>query len=319
MPRPAKQKRDLDETLTSARTLLSKLDDVPADSAETLILRMQTLVDLLRDLQDLSLHHTERLLSRSSGSERILQYLQLRLGEVVSREELFVVSAILEYARRIREWEDEFGWEIKSSKQGYTLKKAQPDDAKAERWQTMNRIRRSQGPAMAKMLELLQCYVGQVVTTAQLRYVAEGKDLRRVRELRTERGWLVMTRNTGMPELKMGQYVLIDSEPMEEHDRVITDRTIVRILTRDGNRCQKRVCGWHPSDRVAGDPRQYVELHHVTWHVDGGANDDQNLVTLCNMHHKEVHKHKVGPEAFFLWLQDSEGQESKPTAASLQR
>ncbi|MFL6439329.1 MAG: HNH endonuclease [Terriglobales bacterium] len=91
---------------------------------------------------------------------------------------------------------------------------------------------------------------------------------------------------------------------MEAHDRHIDNETIVDVLTRDGNCCQK--CGWHPNERVAGDPRQYIELHHINWHSEGGANDPNNLATLCNVHHRKVHNLKLDPASFQEWVSHSD-------------
>lgn len=33
-----------------------------------------------------------------------------------------------------------------------------------------------------------------------------------------------------------------------------------------------------------------LELHHVRHHRDKGGNTVENLVTLCNMHHDEIHR-----------------------------
>ena len=53
------------------------------------------------------------------------------------------------------------------------------------------------------MLALFQALpIGEPISTAQLRYVTDNKDMRRVRELRTEFGWRIMTKNTGMPQLR---------------------------------------------------------------------------------------------------------------------
>jgi predicted HNH restriction endonuclease len=114
-----------------------------------------------------------------------------------------------------------------------------------------------------------------------------------------------MTRYTGMPQLKSGEYVLIDAARMEPHDRDIGKDAVIAVLKRDGNRCQK--CGWHPKDRIPGDPRQYIELHHVNWHAEGGSNEPDNLATLCNVHHKTVHTLKLNPEDFKRWLSEAAG------------
>ncbi len=38
------------------------------------------------------------------------------------------------------------------------------------------------------------------------------------------------------------------------------------------------------------DPRKRLELHHRTQHKDKGENTVQNLVTLCNVHHDDIHR-----------------------------
>jgi hypothetical protein len=223
------------------------------------------------------------------------------VSQEIEGEELEVVSGISEYARRVREWRVEFGWPITHNGSRYILERDEPDDTKAELWRTLNTIRRSGSSARDNMLALFKALpVGQPISTAQLRYVADNKDMRRVRELRTEFGWRIMTRNTGMPQLRADQYVLVDPTPMEPHDRQINPETVVRVLQRDKNRCQK--CKWHPNERVTGDPRQYIELHHINWHSEGGANELDNLATLCNVDHRTVHTLKLNPEGFRQWL-----------------
>jgi HNH endonuclease len=289
------------EIVESATRLLGTADTEPPASPEALREKVRALVNLSRDGKELGLYHVMPLLPHDSAAERILAYLKLFVGQKIEGEELEVVSAISEYARRVREWRVEFGWPIEHSGSGYILESDEPNAEKAELWRTLNTIKRSGDSARDNMLALFRALpIGQPVTTAQLRYVANYKDMRRVRELRPQFGWRIMTRNTGMPQLKNNQYVLVDPEPMEPHDREIEKETVIAVLKRDGNRCQK--CGWHPNERVAGDPRQYIELHHMTWHSEGGANDEDNLATLCNIHHRKVHTLKLDANAFKGWV-----------------
>jgi hypothetical protein len=258
-------------------------------------------VSLAHDTKELALFYVKPLLPFDSGSERILNYLLMFLGQEIEGEELEVVSGISEYARRVREWRVEFGWPITYKRGSYVLEREQPDGEKAELWRTANTIKRSDVAARDKMLALFRALpIGTIVTTAQLRYVTDNKDMRRVRELRKQLGWKVMTRQTGMPQLKSGQYVLVDPLPLEPHDRQIDPKVIVKVLQRDKTRCQK--CGWHPSERVPGDPRQYLEIHHITWHSEGGENKLENLATLCNLDHKTVHTLKLNPDRFRDWV-----------------
>jgi hypothetical protein len=259
------------------------------------------LVQLSRDSRELGLFHVGGVLRAKSASERILEYLRLLVGEEIEGEELAVVSGISEYARRVREWRVEFGWPIIHRGDRYKLERDQPDQAKAQLWNTLNSIRRSKVSARDKMLAVFRSLpLNTPVTTAQLRYVTEGKDMRRVRELRTEFGWRIMTKKTGVPILRPNEYVLVDAEPVEEHDRHIPDEVLVAVLTRDKHRCRK--CNWHPNDRVVGDPRQYVEIHHIEMHSKGGSNEPDNLVTLCNMDHRNAHRLKLNPPALRQWL-----------------
>lgn len=297
-----KLKRSAEEIVESAKAILEELRTHPAADKIELDTRIKQLVALNRDLRELSLHHTQKLLSRDSAAERILDYLRLHVGEKVEGEELDVVSTISEYPRRIREWRVQFGWPIVRRGRYYILERDQPDREKAERWRIMNEIRRTDAAKRDKMLALFRAFPGQVITYPELQYVSRGADMRRVRELRTELGWRILSRNTGMPELKQGEYVLIDPDPVEEHDRHVDDKTVIAVLKRDGNRCRKAGCGWHPRDRAQGDPRQYVELHHIHWHAQGGRNESDNLITLCNVHHKEVHRLEIGPSDFDAWL-----------------
>lgn len=245
---------------------------------------IETLARIRRDVSDLGVKQVAELLPERSGAERILAYLRLRVGESVHGDELAVVSGIQEYARRVREWRVEFGWPIVQNKRLYTLLRSEPDHEKAALWQALNEIRRKGLSARDRMLELFLRFPRQVITTAQLRYVTNGVDMRRVRELRTEFGWRIMTRGTGAPTLKPGEYILADEEPVAEHDRHIADEVIVSVLRRDNYGCKK--CGWRPTQVIPGDPRQYIEVHHRLWHSEGGANTIDNLVTLCNVHHR---------------------------------
>jgi 5-methylcytosine-specific restriction endonuclease McrA len=55
----------------------------------------------------------KRVLQQPSGKARILEYLKLRVGEPVTKEELEVVAGIHDHPRRIRELRHE-GWDIVS-------------------------------------------------------------------------------------------------------------------------------------------------------------------------------------------------------------
>lgn len=290
-------------------------------------------VYLLRDLGS-SLISNE---TASSARDRILHYLQRYPLTVVAGDELAVVSGISEYARRVRELRVEFGWPIYSgttakqiledeiseglpdlfgadlptksillmSADDYILVGEQDRDA-AHRWNLANDIRKEGTSVRDRLLKYLQANVGNPVTGEELRYVARGAQSwpRRVRELRTEHGWPVATRNSGRPDLDVGVYILEDDRQLPPHDRHIPDPVRVAVLERDDFAC--RCCKWRPSARKPGDPRNLLELHHIEHHAVGGSNELENLITLCNVHHDEVHRRNLkSVRELIKWLSKS--------------
>lgn len=135
--------------------------------------------------------------------------------------------------------------------------------------------------------------VGRVVTTEELAYVARSARQypRRVRELRTEHGYMIATRFTSRPDLRMGQYVLETLDRLSEpHDRHIPDSVQREVYARDNNTCV--CCGWNRDRWTREDPR-ILELHHLDEHVGGGANTQENLVVVCSRCHDDVHADRL--------------------------
>jgi 5-methylcytosine-specific restriction endonuclease McrA len=141
------------------------------------------------------------------------------------------------------------------------------------------------------MLEYFRANVGSMLSGEEIRYVANNMTewARRVRELRTECGWPIVTRNTGRPDLNVGFYVLQADRKAHEHDRNIPDTVRGNILRRDRYNCTK--CGWSHDEYNPSDPR-HLELHHLKFHHKGGDNIEENLITLCTTCHDDVHRKK---------------------------
>lgn len=275
-------------------------------------------------------YHSLRSLGRSlmvgegtnAARDRIILYLRKYVGEVIDGDELMVVAGISEYARRLRELRVEAGWPIVSGitarevnleaeqdgdeseklpamrPEQYMLLDLTQDRDAAHRWRIANSIRKQPGGVKEKILGYLRQNVGHAVTNEELRYVANSKSewARRVRELRTEDGWAITTKVTGRPELSVGTYILEMDRQAPVHDRRIPDPVRRRVLVRDEYTCRQDGCGWAPDDWNRADPR-HLELHHYEEHAKKGRNTEENLVTLCNVCHDEVHGgHKKSPQ-----------------------
>jgi hypothetical protein len=285
------------------RELIASLRSIEASGLDgdlrAVILR---LVPVHHAARDLGVSAASRFgIEGASAFERIRVYLLRNEGKPVSGDELQVVSGISEYARRLRELRVEHGYLIvsgasKSVDAGvdlradeYLLVSVHPDQDAARRWKIANRIRKMPGGASDRLLEFLRENVGLVVTTEELAYVAKDAKsfARRVRELRTEQGFMISTKFSGRPDLKVGQYVLETTDRrMQPHDRSVDAEVERAVYARDSSQC--RACGWSRSDFSAQSPR-YLELHHLMPHASGGANSVENLLVLCSKCHDEVH------------------------------
>lgn len=247
----------------------------------------------------------------TAARDRILYYFRKYPGTIINGDELLVISGIQEYARRLRELRVQFGWSIVSGvtikemrEEGaeevpgelnamrpneYVLLSAAEDRDAAHRWHVANTIRKQSGSVRDKILKYLKANVGRGVTNEELRYVAGDKTewARRVRELRTEFGWPIATKTTGLPDLGVGVYVLQADRQSPEHDRSIPDDVRREVLRRDGYRCKP--CGWSHDEWNSSDPR-HLELHHMQHHVKGGENIEGNLKTMCTVCHDKIHR-----------------------------
>jgi hypothetical protein len=249
-----------------------------------------------------------------SARDRILFYFKKYPLVVIEGDELMVVSGIGEWARRVRELRVQYGWSIVSGvaaqemneneefpveginaaemgPDDYMLVEAAQDREAAFRWTVANEIRKKRLGIRDKILEFLRSNVGKPVTGEELRYVAKDRTewARRVRELRTEQGWPVVTKVSGRPDLAIGTYLLEQDRQSPPHDRYIPDPVRRAALVRDEYSCQK--CGWNHGKWNPADPR-HIELHHVEHHAHGGQNIQENLIAICTVCHDQIHVHE---------------------------
>ena len=140
------------------------------------------------------------------------------------------------------------------------------------------------GGARGKLRAHFLSNVGRVLDSDELRLVAENQSewARRIRELRTEEGYLILTHND-RSDLKPGQYLLETPKPQPAFQRAISKETRAFVLDRNGFTCQ--MCG-----AVAGEAHPYdvtrktrLHLGHIIDKSLGGTDDPANLRAICSV------------------------------------
>lgn len=148
----------------------------------------------------------------------------------------------------------------------------------------MPKAKTPRGGARGKLRAHFLANIGRVMGSDELRSVADNQSewARRVRELRTEEGYLILTHND-RSELKPGQYLLETPKPQPAFERAISKETRAYVLDRNGFTCQ--MCG-----AVAGEPHPYdptrntrLHLGHVIDKSVGGTDDPSNLRAICSV------------------------------------
>lgn len=285
-----------DDPASRIRELARRLEDI-ADglSEQTTRAPLDGVIADLRIFAVRQFGRKPRAAPGEGGGPQILRHLQNHVGEWLDGEELAVVSGIGEWARRVRELRVEQGYDIIQDEGKYLLKDAEPNAELAARWQTMNRIRNSDGSGKGRIQAFLRAYVGEVVTRDDIDYVANIKEgSRRARELRDELGWPLES-HIEDPLLRPGEYRLVsfdEDDLMDARQRYYPENLRARVFERDEFTCQN--CGQNRiKAEAAGDRRFYLEVHHRHALADqlddlpaDQLNDESNLVTYCHRCHR---------------------------------
>ena len=138
--------------------------------------------------------------------------------------------------------------------------------------------------ARARLRQYFLEHIGEVLYAEQLREVAGNISewARRIRELRTEEGYQILTHND-RSDLKPGQYLLETPKPQPAFAREISKETRAYVLDRNGYTCQ--MCG-----AVAGEPHPYdssrktrLHLGHIIDKSLGGSDSPSNLRAICSV------------------------------------
>jgi len=127
-------------------------------------------------------------------------------------------------------------------------------------------------------------HLGQVLGSEELRRTTGGitEWARRVRELRNEEGFRILTHND-RADLKPGQYLLLTATPEPAFERAISKETRAIVLDRNGFTCQ--MCGACADEPHPYDPSRKTRLHlgHVIDKSMGGTDDPSNLRAICSV------------------------------------
>jgi hypothetical protein len=136
----------------------------------------------------------------------------------------------------------------------------------------------------ARLRAYFLSHIGRVLESDELREASGNASEwgRRVRELRTEEGYQILT-NNDRSDLKPGQYLLLTPKPIPAFERGISKETRAYVLDRNGFTCQ--MCGAvagepHPSDLTR---RTRLHIGHIVDKSMGGSDDPSNLRAVCSV------------------------------------
>ena len=146
-----------------------------------------------------------------------------------------------------------------------------------------NAGKRSQG-SRVKLRAYFLANLGRVMDAQELRVAAGNISewARRVRELRTEEGFQILTHHD-RAGLKPGEYLLENPKPQPAFARAISKETRAFVLDRNGFTCQ--MCGAVAGELHPYDPTRKTRLHigHVMDKSLGGSDDASNLKAICSV------------------------------------
>lgn len=139
--------------------------------------------------------------------------------------------------------------------------------------------------AKAKLRTHFLANVGRVLDADELKVVGNNAAewARRVRELRDEEGYQILTHND-RSDLKPGEYLLETPKPKPAFAREMSKETRAFVLDRNGFTCQ--MCGAvagevHPYDPAGRKTR--LHIGHIIDKSKGGTDDYANLRALCSI------------------------------------
>ena len=133
-----------------------------------------------------------------------------------------------------------------------------------------------------KMREHFLANIGRVMASDELRGIANTSEwARRIRELRNEEGFQILTHND-RADLKPGEYLLLTAKPQPAFGRGMSKEMRAFVLDRNGFTCQ--MCGAVAGEQDLHDPSRKTRLHigHTVDKSVGGLDILENLRALCS-------------------------------------
>ena len=148
----------------------------------------------------------------------------------------------------------------------------------------MAKEKTQRGGARGKLRAHFLANIGRVMDSDELRAIAGNQSewARRVRELRTEEGYLILTHHD-RSELKPDQYLLETAKPQPAFERALSKETRALVLDRNGFTCQ--MCGAAAGEPHPYDPTRKTRLHigHIIDKSKGGSDEPSNLRAICSV------------------------------------
>lgn len=133
-----------------------------------------------------------------------------------------------------------------------------------------------------RILDFLLANVGRIIEGDEIREASGNVSewARRVRELRDEEGYQILT-HRDRRDLKPGQYLLETDKRLPSFARSISKETRAYVLERNGYTCQ--MCGLAAGDRDPFDTKRTVRLTmgHIIDKSKGGSDIPNNLRAIC--------------------------------------
>lgn len=141
--------------------------------------------------------------------------------------------------------------------------------------------------ARAKLQKYFEANMGRVVTSDELRSIAEISEwARRVRELRDEEGMQILSHND-RDDLKPNEYLLETLTRRPVIARGVSAKLRRQILTRNGFTCQVCGAGAGEDSGCAPGKKCRLQIDHVVPISQGGTDDSHNLRAVCVEYNKD--------------------------------